>query len=99
MLTVVAKLKVRAGKEGEAEKALREMIEYVGKSEPATKRYVLHRSSGDPTQMLMYEQYESQEAMNTHSGSAAIQKLFGVLGPILDGPASIETYEEVAGKK
>lgn len=99
MTTIIAKLKIRAGKEGEAERALLDMIEYVKANEPDTVTYTLHRASGDPTQLLMYEQYASPEAMAAHGSSARIQQLFGTLGPLLDGQPTIEMFTEVGGKK
>ena len=99
MLTIVAKMKIKAGKEGDAEAALRDMIAYVGRSEPGTLRYALHRSVGDPTQLLMYEQYADQSAVDEHGTSERIQHLFATLAPLLDGQPSIEMYDEVAGKK
>ena len=99
MLTIVAKMKIQAGKEAQAEQALTDMIGYVSASEPGTQRYTLHRAIGDPTTLLMYEQYADQAAVDTHGTSARIQQLFGTLGPLLDGQPAIEMYVEVAGKK
>ena len=95
MITVIAKMKIRAGQEQTAERALAEMAEYVRASEPGTLRYVLHRAIGDPTTLLMYEQYADQAALDTHGTSARIQQLFGTLGPLLDGQPSIEMFQEV----
>ena len=75
------------------------MIGYVREKEPSTLRYTLHRGVGDPTQLLMYEQYADQAAVDTHGTSERIQRLFGTLGPLLDGQPSIEMYQEIAGKK
>ena len=90
MMTIVAKIKVQSGKESEAERALTEMIEYVRSSEPGTVRYTLHRAVGDPTTLLMYEQYADQASVDAHSTSARIQQLFKTLGPLLDGQPGIE---------
>lgn len=98
MITIVAKMKIQAGREAEAERALLDMIEYVRANEPGTTRYVLHRGLGDPTQLLMYEQYADQSAVDTHGTSARIQQLFGTLGPLLDGQPSIEMFTAVGGK-
>lgn len=98
MLTIVAKMKIKAGREGEAEAALQNMIEYVRRDEPGTLRYALHRSVGDATHLLMYEQYADQAAVDTHGTSDRIQQLFATLGPLLDGQPSIEMYQEIAKK-
>ncbi len=99
MITIVARFKVQSSKVKEAEAALREMVEYVRRSEPGTLAYVLHKSSSDPTQLLMYEQYKDQASVDSHSSSDNIRALFAALGPILDGPSSIEMYEEIVGKR
>ena len=98
MLTIVAKMKIKAGKQGEAEAALREMIQYVRSAEPGTLRYTLHRGIGDPTELLMYEQYVDQAAVDAHGTSDRIQQLFATLAPLLDGQPSIEMYREVDGR-
>jgi quinol monooxygenase YgiN len=97
-MIVVAKLKVKAGTEADAEKAFLRQIDYVRREEPDTLVYVLHRSRKDPTVFLFYERYASPEAFDRHGKSAALQELFAKLQPILDGPPSIEFYDEVAGK-
>jgi len=98
MLTIVANVKIKTGKEGQAEAALREMIEYVREAEPGTLRYTLHRGVGDPTQLLIYEQYADQAAVDTHGTSDRIQRLFATLAPLLDGQPSIEMYQEIGRK-
>lgn len=95
MITIVARIKVKGGKEGEAEAALLDMVEYVRANEPGTTRYALHRALGDPTTLLMYEQYADQTAVDTHGTSPRIQQLFRTLGPLLDGQPSIEMFTEV----
>lgn len=98
MLTLVATIKVKAGSEEVAERALKKMIEYVKTAEPGTVRYTLHRQK-DPTKFLMYEQYVSKDAMDAHGQTDAIKELFGTLGPILDGGPSLDIWEETDGKK
>jgi quinol monooxygenase YgiN len=99
VLTIVAKMRIKAGQEGAAQRALRDMIEYVRSAEPGTLRFTLHRGVGDPTQLLMYEQYADQAAVDTHGTSERIQTLFTALAPLLDGQPSIEMFEEIGGKK
>jgi quinol monooxygenase YgiN len=99
VLTIIAKMQIKSGREGEAEAALRDMIAYVSRAEPGTLRYTLHRGIGDPAQLLIYEQYADQSAVDTHGTSERIQHLFATLAPLLDGQPSIEMYEEVAGKR
>ena len=60
-MTVIAKLKVRPGKEAEFERAAREMVAHVKAAEPGTLTYVLHRSAADPTVFAFYEVYAGDE--------------------------------------
>ena len=85
MITIVAKMRIKADKTADAEKALLDMVEYVRANEPGTLRYMLHRGIGDASQLLMYEQYADQAAVDAHGTSARIQQLFGTLGPYSTG--------------
>jgi quinol monooxygenase YgiN len=99
MLTVVAKLKVQPGKEAEFERACRIMIEHVKTAEATTLTYVLHRARKDPTTFLFYERYPDRAGLDAHAQSAQMATLFSTIGPLLDGPPVIETYEEIDGKR
>jgi quinol monooxygenase YgiN len=99
MLTVVAKLKVQAGQEADFERACRLMIEYVRVAEHDTVTYVLHRSRKDPTVFLFYERYSDRAALDVHTQSAQMAKLFSTISPLLDGAPEIEMYEEIDGKR
>ncbi len=98
MLTVVAKLKVQPGKEAEFERACRVMIEHVKAAEQTTLTYVLHRHRKDPTTFLFYERYRDRAGLDAHAQSPQMATLFSAIGPLLDGPPAIETYEEIDGK-
>ena len=99
MVTVIATLKVKTGSEAAMEKAAREMIAYVKANEPGTLTYILHRSTGDPTEFAFYEVYADQGAFATHGGSEQMQKFFGQAGGLLDGRPEIKMYEQIDGKK
>jgi quinol monooxygenase YgiN len=99
MVTVIATLKVKAGSEAALEKAAREMIAHVKANEPGTLTYVLHRSTGDPTEFVFYEVYADQGALAAHGGSEQMQKFFGFAGGLLDGRPEIKMYEQIDGKK
>jgi len=98
-MVVVAKIKVKPGREGEAEAAFRRQIDFVTHEEPGTLVYLLHRGRKDPSSFLFYEQYVDGEAFDRHGKSSAFQGLFKTLTPLLDGPPIIELYEELGGKR
>lgn len=97
MLVVVAKLKAKAGKEEELEKAFLTMIPEVQAKEEGTLVYALHRAANDPGTFLFYEKYTDQEAFVHHSTTPHFKQLFATIGPLLDGKPAIEMYEELAG--
>jgi len=99
MVTVIATLKVKAGSEATFEEAARGMIAHVKAQEPGTLTYVLHRSTGDPTEFVFYEVYADQGALATHGGSEQMQKFFGLAGGLLDGRPEIKMYEQIDGKR
>ena len=95
MITVVAIMKARQGKEKEMEDALRAMVPQVA-SEAGTMQYVLHRGRKDPGKFAMYETYRDKEALNLHSSSPHFADLFARIGPLLDGEPTLEILEELA---
>lgn len=99
MLTVIAKLKVQAGKEADFERACRVMIEHVKAAEETTVTYVLHRARKDPTTFVFYERYRDRAGLDAHSQSPQMATLFSTIGPMLDGAPVIEMYEEIDGKR
>jgi len=99
MLTMVAKLKVLAGKEAEFEAAAREMVAYVKAEEPETLTYIFNRAVNDPRTFLFFERYSGPDALDTHQKSSQMEKLLTVAGPILDGAPEIAPYEELESKQ
>ena len=98
MLTVVAKLKVKADLAATFEEEARKLIAHVQANEPGTQSYILHRSTADPTVYLFYEVYADQAAFATHGGSPAMQAFFGAMRGVLDGRPELEMYEAIASK-
>jgi len=99
MVTVIATLKVKSGNEAAFERAARDMIAHVKANEPGTLSYLLHRSTGDPTEFVFYETYADQGAFATHGGSDQMKKFGGAVGALLDGRPEIKMYEQIDGKK
>lgn len=98
-MIVVAKIRVKPGREGEAEAAMRKQIDFVTREEPGTLLYVLHRGRKDPSTFLFYEKYLDAEAFDRHGKSTAIQEFFKALTPLLDGAPAIELYDDLGGKR
>ena len=99
MVTVMARLKIQAGKESAFEGAARELLAHVKQNEPGTLTYILHRSTADPTEYVYYEVYADQGALAAHGSSEPMQKFFGAIGGMVAGRPEITLYDEVAGKR
>jgi quinol monooxygenase YgiN len=99
VLTVVATLKVKSGQEEALIEGMRKMIAHVKANEPGTVTYLLHRSTADPTQFLVYEVYADQAAFATHGASEPMKEFFRLAGGILDGRPDIVMSEEIDGKR
>ena len=98
-MTVVAKLKVQQGKEGAFQAEAEKMIAHVKANEPGTEKYILYRSTADPTEFLVYEIYADPAAFASHGNSPAMQQFFGAVGGLMAGRPEILMYEELGGKK
>lgn len=65
MITLVVNYLIRAGREAEAERYLRELISH-SRREPGCRTYNVHRSIEEPREFLIYEQYDDAAALDAH---------------------------------
>lgn len=94
-MIVVAKLKAKKGSENEMEKVLRDVVQKVA-AEEGTLAYTLHRSQSDPCTFMFYEKYTDAGALKTHSATPYFKAMFAALKDLIESPAEIEMYEELA---
>ena len=97
-ITVIAKLKTKAGSEAQFEQAARKMIETVRAQEPGTMQYILHRSVKDPTQFVYYEVYKDQESFDAHGKTTHMREFGGAIGALLEGRPQVDVLTEVTRK-
>jgi quinol monooxygenase YgiN len=93
-ITVIAKIKAKAGSEAELEQAFRSMISKV-RTEPGNEAYVLHRSVRDPTVFMFYEVYKDREALDTHSKTPHMAEMVKTIGALIDGRPQIDILTEL----
>ncbi|MHB8384088.1 MAG: putative quinol monooxygenase [Candidatus Binataceae bacterium] len=96
-ITVIAKLKVKAGNEAAFEEAGKEMIGKVA-SEAGTKTYILHKDVRDPSTFVYYEVYQDQAALDAHGKTDHMKAFGGKIGALLDGRPEIHVLSEIAHK-
>jgi quinol monooxygenase YgiN len=93
MIVLVAVIKIVEGKGEEFEREWRKIALKVRK-DPGTVTFVLHREVKNPNKFLVYEKYESDEALKYHN-STYFNWFSKTVGPILaDMEASL--CQEVA---
>jgi quinol monooxygenase YgiN len=93
MPTIIATLKLKADNLDEAKGFLRELAAETLANEPGTLTYVVHERKDDPTTVVVYEKYESDEAFKEHGKNLASKG--ARFGKFLDGPLEIVALEEI----
>jgi len=98
MNTVIARFSIIAGKEAEAEEAMRKQAASVESAEPGALTYIFHRNRKDPTDITAFEIYKDDEAFAAHGGTEHMGAFRGYFGSVFD-PATvkIERLERIAG--
>ncbi len=95
MIVVAAKLKAVEGKGDELEQAFRNLAPKVLK-DPGTISYVIHRGTNAPNDFLVYEKYESMEALKLHGSTEHFKEFSRAIAPLLDGRPEVGIYNELA---
>jgi quinol monooxygenase YgiN len=94
MIVVVAKMKAVEGKGDELAQELRKLIPKVLK-DPGTISYAVHRKADAPNEFLVYEKYESGDALKYHGSTEHFKEFSRTIGPMLDSRPEIGIYSEV----
>jgi len=94
MIVVAATLKAVEGKGDDLEQEFRKFLPKV-RTEPGTTSYVVHRGTDDPTRFLVYEKYESGEALKHHSSTEHFKEFSKAIAPLLDGRPEFGLYNEL----
>ena len=66
MVTIIFRLKIKDGKEAEALTEMEKVVSAVEANEPETLAYVFHQLQDDPMQLVLFESYTDDEALQAH---------------------------------
>ncbi|MDL9948433.1 putative quinol monooxygenase [Gordonia sp. ABSL11-1] len=91
---VVATISPKPGEEAAVRDAVLAAIPQVH-GEPGCDTYALHEATGDSTDLVMIEKWESMEALATHGGAPALTELGKAIGSLLAGPLDVKTFSAV----
>lgn len=84
MYAIAVRYYVQEGKDDEVAEILRTMIP-IALAEPGCQAYAINRSTSDPRQFLLYEQYTDEEAFAAHGASEAVKtNIYGRVFPLLE---------------
>jgi len=98
MIVILARFRIRDGKEREALEAVRTMAERVRDGELGCLVYLCHRSFAEPSEIVWYEVYENDAALAAHGGSEHMQAFGQRLPDIVDvTQIKVERLERVDG--
>jgi len=96
LLTVIASMRAKAGKEDELRAALESLVEPT-KTEPGNVNYDLHQGVQDPAVFYFYENWESAEFLKQHSKSPLLQETIArAATELVDGEVTIATLRRIA---
>ena len=98
MNTVLARFNIVAGKEAEAEEAMKKQAASVESAEPGTLAYIFHRNRKEPSQITVFEIYADDDASTAHRDTEHMGTFRSYFGSLFD-PATvkIERLERIAG--
>ena len=95
LLTVVAEMQAKPGKEDALRRAVLALIEPT-RREDGCVQYDLHVHSSDPSRFVFYENWTSQAHLDRHAASPHIQEFRTEIADLVAAPARIETYWRIA---
>ena len=83
LLTVVANMKAKPGKEQELRAALEALVEPTSR-EHGYVNYDLHQAADDPGVFYFYENWESEAALDAHLSTPHLAQFVSVMDDLLD---------------
>jgi len=95
LLTVVAEMKAKPGKEEELRAAAMALIQPT-RNEDGCVQYDLHVNTADPSRLVFYENWTSLEHLASHAASVHLKAFGAIAGDLLEFPARVETYRRIA---
>lgn len=95
LLTVVAEMQAKPGKEDALRRAVLALIEPT-RQEDGCVQYDLHVHTSDPARFVFYENWTSPAHLDRHAASAHIQEFRTAIADLVVEPPRIETYSRIA---
>ena len=97
MRTITWQFTILPGKEAEAEAAIKKVVEGVDKNEPGAVAYFWCRNLKDPAQVLVFETWKDDDAIEAHRGMPYMSEFQSLFATVFD-QASVKRnrYDRIA---
>lgn len=95
MITVIARLFAKPGKESLLYEECRKIVKQVREKEPGCKMYIPHLSEINPAEIMFVEKYVDQEAVNNHLNTPHFKALAEKFNELLDGAPKLQLFKEL----
>ena len=95
LLTVIASMRAKPGKEQALREALEALIAPTAQ-EDGYVNYDLHQGVEDPAVFFFYENWTSAEALDAHLAAPHLERFVGIMDDLLDGGLSISRLRRIA---
>ena len=98
MLTRIFRARMQAGKEEEALEDLRTLVGAVQANEPGVLAYFCHRSQDDPSEIVLFEIYADNAAVQAHRPTPHMAEHGASYADLFDAPkTNIEQLDRIEG--
>ncbi|MGI6066816.1 MAG: putative quinol monooxygenase [Bacillota bacterium] len=95
MVTLIAKMKAKPGKEKALIEECIKIANEVREKEQDCLMYIPHVSQDNPAEILFVEKYSDQSALDFHSASSYFNAFADKFDDLLDGPPELQKYDEL----
>lgn len=95
MITLIARLSAKPGKETLLYEECRNIVKQVREKEPACKMYVPHLSENNPQEIVFIEKYANKEAFDNHLNSPHFKALAEKFDDLLEGAPDLQLLKEL----
>ena len=93
-LTVLARIKAKAGREEEVLREIMSLIEPT-RSEDGCITYDLHRAQDDPALFCLYENWRSRRDLDVHLSTPYLQAFLGKAPDLLAEPVDLSFWGKI----
>ena len=97
VISQIVKFKINMDNEEGAIKALQDLVKGVEEGEPGVLVYIAHRSTTDPSEVVFFEVYADEEAVQTHQGTPHMNAMRAGFMDNFKPPPEVQKLDRVAG--